>query len=114
MPPEAAFFYPLGEFFGLTGVGGHAGRLRSAGSGVLKYLSLFYAVSKLGMGFGGRPASWASVRDAVATYHILTVVVTTDSGATMRIRKASAAESELRELYRLLGVGENIIPAKTV
>ena len=36
--------------------------------------------------------SWASVRDALASHAIVTIVLPTDSGATMRIRKASTAE----------------------
>ena len=62
----------------------------------------------------GVHTSWASVRDALATHAIVTIVLPTDSGATMRIRKASTAESEHRELYRLLGVDENIMSPKTI
>ena len=58
--------------------------------------------------------SWASVRDVLATHHIVTIVLPTDSGATMRIRKASTPESEHRELYRWLGVDEQIMSAKTI
>ena len=62
----------------------------------------------------GVHTSWASVRDALATHAIVTIVLPTDSGATMRIRKASTAESEHRELYRLLGVDEKIVSPKTI
>lgn len=62
----------------------------------------------------GVHTSWASVRDALATHHIVTIVLPTDSGATMRIRKASTPESEHRELYRLLGVDEKIMSPKTI
>jgi len=62
----------------------------------------------------GVHSSWASVRDALATHHIVTIVLPTDSGATMLIRKASTAESEHRELYRLLGVDEKIMSPKTI
>ena len=62
----------------------------------------------------GVHTSWASVRDALATHAIVTIVLPTDSGATMRIRKATTAESEHRELYRLLGVDEKIMSPKTI
>ena len=62
----------------------------------------------------GVHTSWASVRDALATHAIVTIVLPTDSGATMRIRKACTAESEHRELYRLLGVDEKILSPKTI
>ena len=61
----------------------------------------------------GVHTSWASVRDALATHHIVTIVLPTYSGATMRIRKASTAESEHRELYRLLGVDEKFMSPNT-
>ena len=60
----------------------------------------------------GVHTSWASVRDALATHHIVTIVLATESGATLRIRKASTPESEHRELYRLLGVAEHIVAPK--
>ena len=44
----------------------------------------------------------------------VTIVLPTDSGATMRIRKASTPESEHRELYRVLGVDEQIMSPKTI
>ena len=62
----------------------------------------------------GVHTSWASVRDALATHAIVTIVLPTESGATMRIRKASTPESEHREWYRLLGVDTNIMSPKTI
>ena len=58
--------------------------------------------------------SWASVRAALATHHIVTIVLPTDSGATMSIRKPSTPEAEHRELYRLLGVDEKIMSPKAI
>ena len=54
------------------------------------------------------------MRDALATHHIVTIVLPTDTGATLRIRKASTPESAHRELYRLLGVNEHIVSPKTI
>ena len=42
----------------------------------------------------GVHTSWASVRDSLATHHIVTIVLPTDTGATLRIRKGSTPESE--------------------
>ncbi len=62
----------------------------------------------------GVHTSWASVRDALETHQIATIVLPTDSGQVLRIRKASTPEPEHRELYRLLGVNETIVrPKKT-
>ena len=61
-----------------------------------------------------RELSALELVEALATHAIVTIVLPTDSGATMRIRKASTPESEHRELYRLLGVGEKIMPPKTI
>ena len=62
----------------------------------------------------GVHTSWASVRDALATHHIVTIVLPTDTGATLRIRRASTPEPEHRELYRLLGVNEHIVPPRKI
>ena len=79
---------------------------------VLAY-HLLVAIEKMLLDQGVH-TSWASVRDALATHHIVTIVLPTDSGATMRIRKASTPESEHRETYRLLGVNEQIMSPKTI
>ena len=62
----------------------------------------------------GVHTSWASVRDALATHHIVTIVLPADSGASMRIRKVLTPKSEHREIYRLLGVDEKIMSPKTI
>ena len=52
---------------------------------------------------------------AISTgHHIVTIVLPTDTGATLRIRKASTPESEHRELYRLLGISEQIVPPRKI
>ena len=62
----------------------------------------------------GVHTSWASGRGALATHHIITIVLPTDNGQTMRIRKASTPESGHREIYRLLGINEQIMSPKTI
>jgi len=62
----------------------------------------------------GVHTSWASVRDTLSTHQVATIVLPTDDGSLLRIRKASTPEPEHKELYRLLGVSETIVrPKKT-
>jgi len=58
--------------------------------------------------------SWATVRDALTSHQISTVVLPTDTGEVLRIRRAGTPEQDHREYYALLGVPEDIIiPKKT-
>ncbi len=58
--------------------------------------------------------SWATVRDALATHQVCTVVLPTTGGFTLRMRKGSTPEPEHEEIYRLLGVSSEVIaPKKT-
>ena len=62
----------------------------------------------------GVHTSWATVRDALATHEISTIVLPTDGGAILKIRKGSTPEAEQVELYRLLEVPTEMIrPRKT-
>jgi transposase len=62
----------------------------------------------------GVHTSWASVRDALETHQVATIVLPTDTGPVLRLRKASTPQPEHRDLYRLLGVSETIVrPKKT-
>ncbi len=60
----------------------------------------------------GIHTSWATVRDALATHEISTIVLPTDSGAILKIRKGSTPEAEQVELYRLLDVPAELIRPK--
>jgi len=54
------------------------------------------------------------VREALKTHQVCTVVLPTDTGAVLRIRKGSTPEPQHKQLYRLLGVPEIIMePIKT-
>jgi len=53
--------------------------------------------------------SWATVRDALKTHHICTVVLPTDRGNCLRIRKAATPEPDVLDLYRCLNVSSRII-----
>lgn len=62
----------------------------------------------------GDHRSWGTVRDALATHQVSTVVLPTTGGFTLRIRKGSTPEPEHEELYRLLGVPSEVVaPKKT-
>jgi hypothetical protein len=49
------------------------------------------------------------VRDALSTHEVSTIVLPTNSGAVLKIRKGSTPEPEQAELYRLLGVPAELI-----
>lgn len=62
----------------------------------------------------GIHTSWRTVRDALSTHQVCTVVLPTDSGATLRIRKGSTPEPIHRQIYALLGIPEQVmVPRKT-
>ena len=52
----------------------------------------------------GVHSSWHTVRATLQTHQVCTVVLPTDAGAVLRIRKGSTPEPEHRTLYELLGV----------
>ena len=57
----------------------------------------------------GIHTSWATVRDTLKSHQICTVVLPTDDGSTLRIRKAATPEPEVENLYRALGIPSQII-----
>src|ERR1700678_3791920 len=58
--------------------------------------------------------SWATVREILATHQVATIVLPTDGGKTLRIRKGMTPEPKHLELYRLLNVPSEIMhPIKT-
>ena len=48
--------------------------------------------------------SWRTVRETLQTHQVCTVVLPTDRGAVLRIRRGSTPEPAHRKLYELLGV----------
>ena len=52
----------------------------------------------------GLHTSWHTVRDTLQTHQVCTVVLPTDGGAVLRIRKGSTPEPEHRALYELLAL----------
>lgn len=62
----------------------------------------------------GLHTSWATVRDALATHQVVTIVLPTEGGRVLRIRQGTTPERDHQELYRLLKVPEEIIrPRRT-
>lgn len=62
----------------------------------------------------GVHTSWGSVREVLSTHQICTIVLPTDDGPVLRIRKGSTPESEQAKLYELLDIPKEIIsPTKT-
>jgi transposase len=62
----------------------------------------------------GVHTSWETVRYALKTHQVCTVVLPTETGTVLRIRKASTPEPEHQRLYELLRITRPIInPRKT-
>jgi transposase len=62
----------------------------------------------------GLHTSWATVRETLVTHQVVTIVLPTDRGRILKIRKGTTPEPEHQELYRLLKVPEEIIrPQRT-
>ena len=58
--------------------------------------------------------SWATVRQTLANHEVATIILPTDGGKFLRIRKGMTPEPEHLELYRLLNVPAEIMhPIKT-
>ena len=62
----------------------------------------------------GVHTSWATVREQVASHSVATMVLPTDGGKVLSIRKGTTPEPEQLELYRLLNIPAEIMqPIKT-
>ncbi len=57
---------------------------------------------------------WGSVREVLSTHQVCTIVLPTDDGRVLRIRKGSTPEPEHKEFYELLDIPKEIIrPTRT-
>jgi transposase len=62
----------------------------------------------------GVHTSWATVREVLANHNVATLVLPTDGGKVLRIRKGTTPEPDQLELYRLLNIPAEIMqPIKT-
>ena len=58
--------------------------------------------------------SWATLREQLATHHVVTVVLPATNGQTMPIRKSSTPEPIHHEIYRTPQIPPEIMkPLKT-
>lgn len=58
--------------------------------------------------------SWATLRQQLSTHQIVTAVLPTTDGHLLKIRKATTPESQHRQIYRVLGIPEEVMaPIKT-
>jgi hypothetical protein len=57
---------------------------------------------------------WATVRETPKTHQVNTIVLPTDGGLVLRIRKGTTPEPAHRELYAKLGIDAEVVrPRKT-
>jgi transposase len=61
------------------------------------------------LGNQGIHTSWATVREQVASHSVATLVLPTDGGKTLTIRKGTTPEPEQVELYRLLNIPAEVM-----
>jgi hypothetical protein len=57
----------------------------------------------------GIHTSWPTVRDTLKAHQVCTIVLPTNNGSILRIRKAATPEPDVHEIYRHLAVSPNII-----
>jgi transposase len=58
--------------------------------------------------------SWATLRHQLSTHQVVTAVLPTTDGHLLKIRKATTPESQHRQIYRVLGIPEEVMaPIKT-
>jgi transposase len=62
----------------------------------------------------GVHTSWATVRDILKTHQICTVVLPTDDGSCLRIRKAATPDPDVQQLYRQLDISPDIIKPRHI
>lgn len=62
----------------------------------------------------GVHTSWETVREQLSTHQIVTVVLPTHTGATLRIRMGSTPEPAHQEIYQVLGIPDTLMsPVRT-
>ena len=60
----------------------------------------------------GIHTSWASVRDALKTHQVCSVVLPTKDGSCLHIRKAATPEPDVQQIYRNLALSPHVITPK--
>ena len=57
----------------------------------------------------GIHSSWATVRETLKTHQICTIVLPTDDGSCLRVRKAAVPDPDVKDLYEKLGICPEVI-----
>ena len=60
----------------------------------------------------GIHTSWTSVRDALKTHQVCSVVLPTKDGSCLHIRKAATPEQNVQQIYRNLAISPHVITPK--
>ena len=79
---------------------------------VLAY-HLLISIEKTLLGHGIH-TSWPTVRDALKTHQVCTIVLPTKSGACLRIRRAATPDADVHALYDRLGVQAQAIKPRHI
>jgi transposase len=58
----------------------------------------------------GIHTSWATLRQQLSTHQVVTAVLPTTDGHLLKIRKATTPERQHRDIYRVLGIPEEVMP----
>jgi hypothetical protein len=59
-------------------------------------------------------SSWGRLRDELNTHQVVTVVLPTETGGVLRIRKGTTPEAPHRQIYNTLRIPSEVIaPVKT-
>jgi hypothetical protein len=62
----------------------------------------------------GIHTSWWSIRQQLSTHQVATIVLPTNNGTVLRIRKGGTPEPEQKEIYRILKIPSQVMkPIKT-
>jgi transposase len=62
----------------------------------------------------GQQTSWETIREALRTHQVVTVVMPTTAGRTLRLRRATTAEEAHQDIYSALNMTADVIaPVKT-
>jgi transposase len=60
----------------------------------------------------GIHTSWASLRDTLKTHQVCTVVLPTDDGSSLHIRKAATPDPDVQQIYRNLRIPQHVMTPK--
>lgn len=62
----------------------------------------------------GIHTSWGTLREALSTHQVVTVVLPADDGKVLRIRKGTTPEPQHRDIYQVLGIPDEVMkPVRT-